>query len=147
MALTDPSLVLRIPRAALSRRDAIDRLSATWQGRRLFAFKCDELEFARALLARRTNLWLYRTSQRAFAGDFLVVDVSSPGVDRRPVVVVELKRGDPLRVSMPTAIQLRQAPAAIREIVDAGVITEDCNVHAVTGDADAVLRYLRASWS
>lgn len=154
MASLEPSLVLRIPRAALARRDAIDRLCATWQGRKLFAFKCDELEFARALLERRTNLWLYRTSQRAFAGDFLVVDVSSPGTDRRPVIVVELKRGDPLRVAMPTAVQLRNAPAAVREIADTGVISEACNIHAVIGDADAVLGYLRvnagisrSSWS
>src|SRR5690349_3063427 len=91
---TDPSLVLRLPRSALVRRDAVARLSATWQARSLFAFKCDELAFARALLARRTNLWLYRTSQRAFAGDFIVVDVSSPPsrVDSRRAFVIELKR-------------------------------------------------------
>jgi hypothetical protein len=144
MASLLPSLVLRIPRAALARRDAVDRLSATWQGRSLFAFKCDELAFARTLLARRTNLWLYRTSQRAFAGDFLVVDVSTPPArtDRRRVVVVELKRGDPLRVALPTAVQLRNAPAAVRELAVAGVVAADCDVSAVTGDAGAVLEYL-----
>ncbi|MFO0738305.1 MAG: hypothetical protein U0270_20600 [Labilithrix sp.] len=144
MTSLEPSLVLRIPRAALARRDAVQRLSATWQGRSLFAFKCDELEFARALLERRTNLWLYRTSQRAFAGDFLVVDVSSPPAQagRRRVVVVELKRGDPLRVAQPTAVQLRNTPAAVRELAETGVVNEGCDVRAVIGDADAVLDYL-----
>ena len=104
----------------------------------------DELEFARALLERRTNLWLYRTSQRAFAGDFLVVDVSSPPAQagRRRVVVVELKRGDPLRVAQPTAVQLRNTPAAVRELAETGVVNEGCDVRAVIGDADAVLDYL-----
>lgn len=143
MTSLSPRLVLRIPRASLARRDAVARLSATWQARSLFAFKCDELAFARALLARRSNLWLYRTSQRAFAGDFLVVDVSSPPARaRRSVVVVELKRGDPLRVALPTAVQLRNAPTAVRELAETGVVTEDCAVRAVTGDANAVLAYL-----
>jgi hypothetical protein len=144
MASLLPSLVLRLPRAALARRDAVARLSATWQARSLFAFRCDELEFARALLARRTNLWLYRTSQRAFAGDFIVVDVSSPPAraDRRRVVVVELKRGDPLRITLPTSVQLRNAPAVLRELAGTGVVAEDCDVRAVTGDAIAVLNYL-----
>jgi hypothetical protein len=142
MASLAPTLLLRIPRAALVRRDAVERLSATWQARKLFAFKCDELEFARALLARRTNLWLFRTSQRAFAGDFLIVDVSPTRPDRRRVVVVELKRGDPLRVASPTAVQLRNTPAAVRELADAGIVGADCAAIAVIGNSDAVLRYL-----
>jgi len=142
MTSLEPTLLLRLPRAALARRDAVARLSATWQGRSLFAFKCDELAFARALLHRRTNLWLYRTSQRAFAGDFLVVDVSPAQASRRPIVVVELKRGDPLRVTVPTAVQLRNTPAAVRELADRGVVTEDCDVRAVIGNAGAVLDYL-----
>lgn len=148
MSSLEPCLVLRIPRAALARRDAITRLSATWQGRSLFAFKCDELEFARALLGRWTHLWLYRTSQRAFAGDFVVVDVSSPParVDRRRVAIVELKRGGPLRVALPTAVQLKNAPAAIRELAETGVVASDCAVQAITGDAKAVLESLTRSW-
>lgn len=144
MATLLPSLVLRLPRRALLRRDAVQRLSATWQARKLFAFKCDELAFARALLARRTNLWLYRTSQRAFAGDFIVVDVSSPQarVASRPVTVVELKRGDPLRITDPTSVQLRNAPAALRELAGTGVVAEGCHARAVIGDASAVLEFL-----
>jgi hypothetical protein len=141
---TLPTLVLRLPRAALSRRDAVTRLAATWQARSLFAFKCDELAFARALLERRTNLWLYRTSQRAFAGDFIVVDVSSPTLASRVATVIELKRGEPVRVSLPTSVQLRNAPAALRELAGTGVVADGCNVRAVTGDGREVLTFLGA---
>ena len=141
MASTDPTLVLRLPRAALARRDAVDRLAATWQARKLFAFKCDELDFARALLARRTNLWLYRTSQRAFAGDFIVVDLSSPSAEARTVHLIELKRGEPLRVGLPTSVQLRNAPAALRELAGSGIISHVPLARALTGDAGAVLAF------
>jgi hypothetical protein len=139
MASCSPTLVLRLPRAALSRRDAVARLSSTWQARSLFAFKCDELEFARALLERRTNLWLYRTSQRAFAGDFIVVDVSSPKAAARLISIVELKRGGSVRVGTPSSVQLRNAPAALRELAGKGVVSDEAPVRAITGDASRVL--------
>ncbi|MBX3207163.1 MAG: hypothetical protein KF764_19100 [Labilithrix sp.] len=142
MASCSLSLVLRLPRAALGRRDVVARLAATWQARSLFAFKCDELAFARALLARRTNLWLYRTSQRAFAGDFIAVDVSSPAAASRPISVIELKRGEPVRVGLPSSVQLRNAPAALRELAGTGVVSEGASVRAITGDAAAVLALL-----
>ena len=142
MASSSPTLVLRLPRAALTRRDAVHRLSATWQGRKLFAFKCDELQFARALLERRTNLWLYRTSQRAFAGDFIIVDVSSPALTGRRVSVVELKRGEPVRIGQPSSVQLRNAPAALSALAETGVVANDAPVRAITGDAAAVLALL-----
>lgn len=142
MASWSSSIVLRLPRGALARRDAVARLASSWQERSVFAFKCDELAFARALLDRRTNLWLYRTSQRAFAGDFIIVDVSSPAPPTRPVTVVELKRGELLRVGPPSSVQLRNAPAALRELAGTGVIAPDAPVRAITGDASAVLAFL-----
>jgi hypothetical protein len=145
MASSSPNLVLRLSRAALARRDAVARLAATWQERSLFAFKCDELAFARALLARRTNLWLYRTSQRAFSGDFIVVDVSSPAPSARSVDVVELKRGDRVRIGEPSSVQLRNAPACLRELARTGVVAIDAPVRAITGDASGVLELLAAS--
>src|SRR5688500_7667589 len=105
-------LLLRLPRAWLARRDIVDRLASTRIEQSLFALKCDELAFARALLARRSNLWLYRTSQRAFAGDFLIVDLSHPSPSSRSVVVTELKRGERVRVGAPSSVQLRNAIAA-----------------------------------
>jgi hypothetical protein len=142
MANLQPSLVLRLPRAALARRDVVSRLATTWQARKLFAFKCDELAFARDLLAKRTNLWLYRTSQRGFAGDFVIVDVSSADVATRLVTFVELKLGEPLRSASRTSVQLRNAPAALRELAESGVIAEGCPVRAVTGGRAEVLSFL-----
>jgi len=143
-----PSLTLRLPRSALTRRDAVTRLAATWQARKLFAFKCDELDFARALLSKRTNLWLYRTSQRAFAGDFIVVDVSSPRPASRSVTFIELKTGESIKMittDLPTSVQLRNAPAALRELAGTGVITDDTTtlrIRTLIGDGRDVLSYL-----
>jgi hypothetical protein len=141
---TQPCLTLRLPRASLARRDAVTRLAATWQARKLFAFKCDELEFARALLLRRSNLWLYRTSQRAFAGDFIIVDLSNPTPTSRAVTFIELKRGEPVRISLPTSVQLRNAPAALRELAGTGVVSESCSLQAITGDRRDVLTFYGA---
>jgi hypothetical protein len=44
------ALVLRLPRAALARRDVVTRLAENEIARSLFAFECDELAFARAVL-------------------------------------------------------------------------------------------------
>lgn len=136
------ALVLRLPRAALARRDAVARLAPGTIERSVFAFKCDELSFARALLERRTNLWLYRTNQRAFAGDFVVVDVSSPRRASRRLVALELKRGERLRAVRPTAIQLQNTPVVVRALADAGVVHEGCRVDALQGDAGALLEHL-----
>jgi hypothetical protein len=136
------SLLLRLPRAALARRDVVTRLARNDIERSLFAFKCDELTFARALLARRTNYWLYRTSQRAFAGDFAVVDLSVPRRKERRVLALELKRGEPLRVAACRSVQLANAPSVVRALADEGVVDPDASVHALVGDAAAVLTHL-----
>lgn len=133
------ALLLRLPRAALARRDAVDRLAAGRHDRSVFAFKCDELSFARALAERRTNLWLYRTSQRAFAGDFVVVDVSSPRRALRRVFALELKRGERLRAVRTTSIQMQNTPIVVRALAEAGVVEEGCPVLALQGDAGALL--------
>lgn len=142
-------LLLRLPRASVARRDAITRLAENEIERSLFAFKCDELAFARALLERRPNYWLYRTSQRAFAGDFVAVDVSPPRREGRRVLALELKRGQRVR-----AITLANAEAVVRALAERGVVGADAEVHSLVGDARAILeaitprrrrRWLRAS--
>jgi hypothetical protein len=132
-------LLLRLPRAALARRDAVERLAPSHVARSLFALHGDELAFARALLARRSDLWLYRTSQRAFAGDFVVVAMSSPCRASRAVFVAELKRGERLRVGAPSSVQLRNAGLAVRELVASGIVGDGCAPRGVVGDALAVL--------
>jgi hypothetical protein len=138
------SIVVRLPRKALARRDAPARLAGSWRSWAAFAFKCDELAFARALLERRSNLWLYRSSQRAFAGDFIVVDLSRPAARARSALVLELKRGQRLRIGAPTSVQLRNAPVALRELAGTGVVAADCPLSAVTGDGAAILDFLGA---
>jgi len=76
-----------------------------------------EKRFAVALLTRRTNLWLFRTDQKRRAGDFVVVDMSSPDPVRRRVWVVDLKCGAELKVGGGGAgMQLLNAPLAVEAV-------------------------------
>lgn len=102
-----------------------------------YAFKADEARFARELLARRPERWLYRANQRAFCGDFVVVDMSARRTAPRRVWIVELKLGAPLREGGgPVGVQLLHAPEALAALGLPG----DCTV--LTGDARAVLDHL-----
>jgi len=136
------TLFLRLPRAALARRDAVVRLAEDDASRSNFALKSDELGFARALLERRSNFWLYRTSQRAFAGDFIVVDVSSPRRAARPVFALELKRGERVRHVGTTSIQLQNTHDVVAALAADGVVDAAVRAIGVQGDARAVLDYL-----
>lgn len=139
-------LVLKLPRRILARRDAVRMLVAGLEEKRdrsrvelvsVFEFKDSELSFARAL-SERTNLWLYRVNQRAFAGDFVVVDLSSPDVSRRPAVALDLKRGGKVREDR-AGIQMQRTDRAIAAIASAGVVGPGCTPIHVTGDARSVL--------
>jgi hypothetical protein len=138
-------VVLHLHRRALARRDAVRtlvgglglRASARPEAVSVFAFKDDELAFARAL-AERTHLWVFRANQRAFAGDFVVVDVSSPRVEKRPAVVVDLKRGGRLREGR-QGIQMRRTERAMAVLSERGVVGPACVPVYVYGDAAEVL--------
>jgi hypothetical protein len=108
-----------------------------------YAFCNDEAAFARELLRKRSQLWLFRSNQRRFCGDFVVVDMSSPVVERRPAWVVDLKLGAPLRVGGGGAgIQLRNSDRALAEIADVhGAIAPPLAAERVTGDRREVLGY------
>lgn len=147
--MTSLPVTLKLPRRTLARRDAvrvlvgrIDEPSRQRQRPRaelvsVFAFKDDELDFARAL-AERTNLWLFRVNQRAFAGDFVVVDVSSPDVTKRPAVALDLKRGGRVRVDR-AGIQMQRTDRAIAELAARGIVAPTCVPLHLTGDARSVL--------
>jgi hypothetical protein len=108
-----------------------------------FELKNDEQKFARELLTQKTHLWLYRVSQRAFSGDFVVVDASSPRKDRRRVFVIDLKRGAKVRVGGGGAgEQLKNASRVVRLLVERGVIDEETPYELATGDADELLRLI-----
>jgi hypothetical protein len=107
-----------------------------------FAFKSDERSFARELLARRTELWLYRSNQRAFCGDFLAVDMSSPLPSRRRAFVIELKLAGALRVGS-GGVQMKNAPLAVRHLGSVlGPLGVTPPFETVTGDAASVIEYL-----
>jgi hypothetical protein len=157
MSRTLPFL-LELPRRALARRDLVPALLRRASGVaradlpravEAFALKNDELSFARALLVRRSQLRLFRSNQRAFCGDFVVIDVSSPAVERRRAVVLDLKHGARLRVGGGGAgIQLRNAELAVRDLArTTSVLAEEAPFDMVTGDSGAVLGFFRAAQS
>jgi hypothetical protein len=146
--------LLRLRGDVLARRDAVNILVSRTlrpaaadlpRAVHAYAFKCDEHDFARDLLSARTNLWLYRSNQQAFCGDFVVVDVSSPDPARRPAYVLDLKRGAALRVGGGGAgVQLRRAGLALDEVARSGAVGKDCAWTAATGDRAALLAWLGA---
>jgi hypothetical protein len=142
---------IRLTRRAVARRDAffasILRALRPPSGAEAlcvgtFAFKNDEEGFARALLLRQSRIWLYRSNQRAFCGDFVAVDMSSPKPSQRRAFVLELKRGAPLRTGGGGAgVQLRNAERAVRDLAGA-VLGDEPAWDAVTGDGERILAWL-----
>lgn len=142
-------LFVKLTRRALDRRD--DFIASILRAVRpsaaeaafavhAFAFKNDEQGFARALLARRPEIWLFRANQRAFCGDFLLVDMSSPATSRPHVCVLELKLGAPLRVGG-GGVQLRNAGRAVRDLPRMqGRLGDEPPFEVLTGDGAAILR-------
>ncbi|MFT3775744.1 MAG: hypothetical protein QM820_61135 [Minicystis sp.] len=152
MALHLP-LSVHLPRRALARRDAFiaalmralrPRPSAAALAVGTFAFKNDEERFARALLFEHSRFWLYRSNQRAFCGDFVIVDMSSPRPARRRAFVVELKHGAPLRRGGGGAgVQLRNAEQVVRDLRGA-VLGDEASWDILTGDGGHILAWLSA---
>jgi hypothetical protein len=108
-----------------------------------FAFKCDEDRFARSLLSAKSHLWLFRANQRAFSGDFVVVDVSSPARVRRRALVLDLKRGARVRIGGGGAgAQMRNAACVVRDVArGTGALDESAAYELVTGDGGALLAW------
>jgi len=139
---------LRLPRAAVARRDVIVRLAKTLHRTQrvdpeavthAFAFKCDELAFARTLLTRHPRYWLFRTHQQRRCGDFAVVDMSPPDPALRTVWVVELKRAEPVRAHRGAGLQLAQADDLGAALAAAlGIVPMDTVVAQAVGDGRAL---------
>lgn len=147
-------LVLPLPARHLPRARKVTFFLRAHYGRRrvpsevvaAFRFVNDERAFARALVARKPNLWLFRCNQRAFCGDFLVVDMSSPDPRRRPVWVIDLKRGAPLRVGGGGAgVAFLNAGRAVRAVAKGyEILGRRAEPELVTGDRELVLEHLNA---
>jgi hypothetical protein len=148
---------LRLRGGGLARRDIIEAMARRLhKARRVdpgdvvhaFGFKCDELGFARALLAVHPRYRVFRTHQQRRCGDFAVVDMSVVAPARRVLRVVELKRAEPVRIDRGAGLQLTQTEA-LREALarEAGVIAADVRVERVSGDARAVLAWLGSTRS
>jgi hypothetical protein len=106
-----------------------------------FEMRSHERGFVKTVLARRSNLWLFRTNQRMSCGDFIAIDMSSSRrVDRR-AYVMELKTGDPL-VLGGARLQCAQHRAAIEELVAREVLASSSPVELLYGDGAAVLTHL-----
>ena len=109
-----------------------------------FSLTRPEKRFARRLLERKRNLWLFRCNQRSFCGDFIVVDMSGALPRLRSVVVMELKSGARLRFGGSGAgNQLQRVHCAVTELAKTEeVIAEDTLVTLACGDGDDVLRWI-----
>ena len=145
-------LVLRIPTSRLEsgqpvawhvlarcRRRAVSaRVTAS------FRFKNDERRFARQLVRRKSNYWVFRSNQQGFCGDFVVVDMSSPDPERRAVYVLDLKLGAPLKVGGGGAgVQFRNAARAVEAVARrTGAVLAGCAFVLLSGDKRELLAYL-----
>ena len=106
-----------------------------------FALSSRERDFARTVLRRRLNLWLWRCRQGAAAGDFAVVDLAEADPGRRRVHVLELKADAPLREGGADH-QLRNAGEVLVELSAEGVLATGAELLLLRGDRAALLEHL-----
>ena len=144
------ALTMRLPFAMVDQGLNLQQIVAAggepWaQGRLLFSamsMSGPEKRFARGLLTRKRNLWLFRCHQRRFCGDFITVDMSAKKPDHRRVCAIELKRSAELAINGACGIQLRRASEAVRSVGETGIIAQANCFTTVVGDYQAVLSWL-----
>ncbi len=148
-----PRYAIRVPKQEILRAKCLERILSRAIPKKgpvsrsvlaAYAFRNDEALFARELLTRATQMWLFRSNQRRFCGDFVVVDMSAPSAESRRAWVIDLKRGARLRLGGGGAgVQLVNAPTALAEIAHrTGVLAPSPRAERVVGDRRAVLRHL-----
>lgn len=110
----------------------------------MFRFRNDEKRFVRTVLERKRNLWIFRSNQQHFCGDFVIVDMSSPCPERRPVFVLDLKSGAVLKQGGGGAgVQFSRAPHAIQDIATrTQIILPNHPYQLLSGDKFAILAHL-----
>lgn len=137
MSTTEP-LTLRLPSWLCESFDLSRAIANERRGCRFdqFDMRSHERAFVKAVLGRRSNLWLFRTNQRKSCGDFVVVDMSSPRPALRTAYVVELKLGARPRVGGgPVGVQLARAGEALAALP---CRAPDGPVVVLTGDGAAL---------
>ncbi|MEM9196047.1 MAG: hypothetical protein AAGF12_43180 [Myxococcota bacterium] len=149
-----PRYTLRLPGAELRRTKNLERILKRAIGSsavpkalvHAYALCPDERKFALGLLDRRSELWLFRTHQRRFCGDFVAVNMSAAKPEHRRCFLIELKRGAELRLGGGGAgIQLKNRDKAIVDIAQTTqVLPADAQPELVVGDRNAVLAHLGA---
>jgi hypothetical protein len=146
MSTTDP-LTLRLPSWLCESFD-LARVIAN-EHRRIagvcrfdrFDMRSHERAFVKTVLARRSNLWLFRTNQRRSCGDFIAIDMSpSRRADRR-AYVMELKMGERLVIGG-ARLQCAQYRSAVDELVAREVLEASSPVELLYGDGAVVLTHL-----
>lgn len=148
-------LILRLPFAMADRHFSLERVlaadperpwAASWRMLPAFALSAPELRFARELMRRKRNLWLYRCNQRRWCGDFVVVDMSARPPRQQPVLVVELKSGAKLKLGGGGAgNQFENARLAVFELAHLEqAVTAPPAPTLVCGDGAAVLAWIAA---
>jgi len=135
-------VLVRLPSRVLGRRDwllaTIERQApgCAWA----FRLAPDELRFARALAARRSNLWIYRSHQQRACADFVLVDMSAREPARRRTLVVELKLGRPVQPGV--GRQFLGVPRALTELCRRRVVGPGVRDRRVLGGRRALLTWL-----
>ena len=113
----------------------------------LAAFRLTPREdrFARTLILRRPQWWIWRTHQQRFAGDFVLVDMSCPVPAHRVAWVVDLKLGAPVRLGGGgCGNQLTRASQAVEGLVDRGIVGPTSTIHLATGSGPQLLGFMAA---
>ncbi|MFT7519015.1 MAG: hypothetical protein ACI9MC_001151 [Kiritimatiellia bacterium] len=138
-------ITVRLPSAVLQRRDWLLSTLRNHAPKAVpfFALAPNELCFARSLVGRRTNLWIYRSHQQRSCADFVVVDMSSPYAARRRAWVVEVKLGRAIRPGK--GMQFQGAAGALLELATTGVIDAGSPSQRILGGRRALLSYFGAA--
>lgn len=149
MSTTDP-LTLRLPswlresfdlaRVIANEHRSLGRATGVCRYDR-FEMRSHERAFVKTVLARRSNLWLFRTNQRRSCGDFIAIDMSSSRRADRRAYVMELKTGHRLVIGG-ARLQCAQYSVAVDELVAREILADSSPVELLYGDGAAVLTHL-----
>lgn len=109
----------------------------------MFGFCSSEKDFAHDLLCSEHPFCVFRSNQRKFCGDFVVVDMSEVRRRARKVYLVEMKERIALKIGKGAGIQCRNGRAALEAIAkETGIIPPDAPYEKLVGDRTHILEYL-----